>query len=87
MPPDELIPMVMGVTVMLIPIIAILTAHQRKMTELMRGGSQTGDPALRSEIAALRAEIAALRQDVHAQALALDGARRLPTQEDLSARG
>lgn len=44
-----------------IPIIAIWTAHQRKLAEIKASGVQSVDNALRNEVEALRAEVAALR--------------------------
>lgn len=76
MPPDELIPMVLGAMTLLIPIVALLTAHQRKMTELMAKSGRHVDAGLQAEVAALKAEVASLRGELHRQALAMDDMRR-----------
>ena len=45
-----------------IPIIAILTAHQRKMTELIhRNNPQTVDPIVQQQLANMQAQIADMR--------------------------
>jgi len=53
-----------------IPIIAILTNHQRKMAELIHSGQNK--EASNTEIAALRHDIAELRALVHQQSIAID---------------
>ena len=60
--------MLVPVTALMIPIVAILTAHQRRMAEIIHSnhGAQPG------EIEALRHEIHELKQIVHQQAIALD---------------
>jgi Mg2+ and Co2+ transporter CorA len=55
---------------LLIPVIAILTTHQRKMAELIHGGTQNRQSS--QEILALRHEIAELRSLVHQQSIAVD---------------
>ncbi|MBX3111386.1 MAG: hypothetical protein KF857_05190 [Fimbriimonadaceae bacterium] len=59
-----------------IPIIAILTAHQRKMAQIIHerhnGQQQAVDPRLMAELASLRAEIGRLRDVVNQQVLAHD---------------
>lgn len=50
-----------------IPIVAILTAHQRKMAQLIHG---TQGP--REEVEALRREVTELRNLVYQQAIKLD---------------
>jgi len=73
------------VVALMIPIVAILTGHQRRMAELIHGGAQ--NQAAAGEIAALRGEIAELRQLVHQQALAMDSITDLArSQTDLGAR-
>jgi hypothetical protein len=57
------------ILIFMIPIIAILTAHQRKMAEIYAQQAQTHhDP----EIAALRHEMQELKALIHQQAIALD---------------
>ena len=70
----EVIPVI---CVFSIPIIAILTAHQRKMTELIHGSQkQQADMApLMHEIQSLRQEVSDLRQKQNEQLIALDDLR------------
>ena len=57
--------------VVVLPIVAILTQHQRKMAEILHSRQQQeGNP----EIAALRHEIRELKELIHQQAIALDTA-------------
>lgn len=57
------------ILVFMIPIIAILTAHQRKMAEIYaQQGLRQHDP----EIAALRQEVHELKTLIHQQAIAMD---------------
>lgn len=53
-----------------IPIVAILTAHQRKMAEIIHQNRQPS-----GEIDALRHEIRELRSLVHQQSISLDDIR------------
>lgn len=57
-----------------IPIVAILTGHQRKMAELYhnKNGNQQTDQSLIHEIRMLREEVARLNEKVNDQSLALD---------------
>lgn len=80
----EFIPMVtivcaVGIPLM-IPIVAILTSHQRKMAELYRQGS--GNPVVDQQtgirLAQLESEVARLRELVHEQTIAIDSMRSLP---------
>ncbi|MEA2554296.1 MAG: hypothetical protein QOJ65_2472 [Fimbriimonadaceae bacterium] len=54
-----------------IPIVAILSAHQRKMAEIIHRNNQNG-PA---EIDSLRQEIRELRTIIHQQTIAMDDIR------------
>lgn len=74
--PDEWMPFVMGMFVFLIPIVAILTAHQRKMAEILHRNRESS--AANPEIAALRAEVARLASAVHQQTIMLDNLSRHP---------
>jgi len=56
---------------LMIPIVAILTAHQRKMAEIVHGRTNEGG-SQEAEITALRSEVAQLKQLMHQQAIALD---------------
>ncbi len=61
---------VMGIGVavlaMMIPIVAILTHHQQKMTSIINGSQ------FRNEVESLRAEVQQLRDLVHHQAIQID---------------
>lgn len=78
MPADivETIAIGIPILVLMIPIVAILTSHQRKMAEIIHGRSgQTppqGMPTSNPEIAALRAEVYELKQMVQSQLIAMD---------------
>jgi hypothetical protein len=58
-----------------IPIIAILTHHQRKMAELIHRSHAEANPALMDEVGRLRDEVRRLREELHATTIALDDAR------------
>jgi hypothetical protein len=74
------------ITCLMIPIVAILTAHQRKMAEIIHQKASTQP----GEIEALRREIYELKQLVHQQAIAMDSllVRQTPppTSPDISQR-
>lgn len=63
-----------------IPIIAILTAHQRKMAEMIHGNQNQNNNhivgAMMNEIAELRREVAMLRDQVNRSAIETDGLRQ-----------
>jgi hypothetical protein len=65
-------------TVLMIPIVAILSHHQQKMAQILNRNS--GD---HGEITALRGEIAELKSLVQSQAIALDNLAT--TQRSLNA--
>lgn len=70
--------------VLSIPIVAILTKHQRKMAELVH---QNAQPIANAETQMLRQEIQELKSLVHQQAIALDNlARPIPTAERIQER-
>ena len=69
MNPNDVAPAIMGGLVMLIPIIAILTAHQRKMAEILHRQPQIPVQPQQDQ---LQQEIRELKQLVHQQAIALD---------------
>lgn len=72
---DEVGPVIAAVLLLMIPIIAILTAHQRKMAEIIhRNQAQSGQ--LDETAAALRAELARLTQAVHQNTIAIDNLTR-----------
>ena len=69
----NILPFAIPIIIFLIPIIAILTHHQRKMAELMHGSRVNGTGA---EIDALRREVQELKEIVHQQTLAIDNISR-----------
>ncbi|MBX7131852.1 MAG: hypothetical protein K1X67_04145 [Fimbriimonadaceae bacterium] len=64
------------IVMLMIPIVAILTHHQRKMAEIIHGrngqNAPQGAPVSNPEIAALRAEVYELKQMVQSQLIAMD---------------
>jgi ABC-type phosphate transport system auxiliary subunit len=76
--------------VMMIPIVAILTSHQRKMAELMhdkhRDAQQANTSGLQEEVTRLRYEIDAMRQTVQQQTIELDNMRALQASQAQPAR-
>ncbi|HEY0866217.1 MAG TPA: hypothetical protein VGE01_02495 [Fimbriimonas sp.] len=65
----DIFPFLIPLVIFMIPIVAILTTHQRKMAELMhRNPSQQYNP----EIAALRQEVMELKQLIYQQSIAMD---------------
>jgi hypothetical protein len=73
---DDIAPLIASVLVFMIPIIAILTAHQRKMAEIIHRSEPS--PAQSDEMAALRAEISRLTQALHQNTIAIDAMARNP---------
>lgn len=68
---EDLLGVLIGLVALLIPIVAILTRHQQRMAELLRGSQ----PQLQNDqVEQLRREISDLRQVVHQQTIALDSA-------------
>lgn len=70
------------VTALMIPMVGILTYHQRKMAEIVHRAGAT--PAVLDEIRALRMEIKEMKQLVHSQAICVDSALnalRIPSEE------
>lgn len=73
----NILPVVLALAVMFgIPVVAILTHHQRKMAELIHGRHNASEDqrvaALLSELQQMRAEMGVLRDRVNAQAIASD---------------
>ena len=59
---EVMLPMMAILVVFGIPIIAILTAHQRKMAEIIhRNHSQQADPMVQQQLASMQSQIADLR--------------------------
>lgn len=67
---DEIAPMIASVLLFMIPIIAILTAHQRKMAEIIHRGQSHGTGP--NELDSLRMEISRLTQAIHQNTIAVD---------------
>jgi hypothetical protein len=84
---DELAPVIVSVMLMMIPIVALLTSHQRKMAKIMRESDGVQDPRLAMENEYLRREMAELKALMHQQAIAIDNlAPRLAAPMDVSQR-
>ena len=69
----EILAISIPIIMFMIPIVAILTHHQRKMAEIIH--RQAGNDAsgnMRAEIGSLREEMRELRQLVNQQVIALD---------------
>lgn len=75
--PDEFIAVVAIVMVFGIPIVAILTHHQRKMAELIHRNHAEVNPIVVEEVNRLREEVSQLRSQLNETTIALDDARRL----------
>ena len=73
---DSLPEMFAVIAVFSIPIVAILSNHQRKMAQLIneRHQQQAVNPQIAAELGQLRAEVARLRDVVNQQVLASDRA-------------
>lgn len=65
--PEEVIPLFIPIIIFMIPIVAILTKHQQRMTELLHGSSGN-----RQDVETLRKEIQELKALVHQQTIQLD---------------
>ena len=70
--PEDVFPFLIGALVFMIPIIAILTQHQRKMALIMRGQDEEGRPIKTNSIDKLEQDMRELRQLVAQQAITLD---------------
>jgi prephenate dehydrogenase len=68
MPSAGTLALLIPILIFLLPIVAVLTQHQRKMAEIIHAnkGANTGD------LDALREEVARLRELVEQQTIALD---------------
>ena len=75
--PDEFIAVVAIVMVFGIPIVAILTHHQRKRAELIHRNHAEVNPIVVEEVNRLREEVSQLRSQLNETTIALDEARRL----------
>ena len=70
------------IIIFMIPIVGILTAHQRKMAEIIHARQQIAP----DEIAALRQEMAELKELMHQQAIAMDNLLSKADRGELSSR-
>ena len=79
---EGIVPMMAVMMIFGIPIVAILTSHQRKMTELIHQRHNAlpdqMQQALLSEVQSLRAEVIQLRDQVNRQAIAQDQSNPIP---------
>jgi uncharacterized protein YoxC len=73
----EMIGLAAVVLLLGIPIVAILTHHQRKMAELIHAKHNEINPVVIDEVERLRAEVQRLRTELHETTIALDDVRRL----------
>ncbi|MBX3096517.1 MAG: hypothetical protein KF812_06620 [Fimbriimonadaceae bacterium] len=69
---DNVLPIISVVLVFGIPIIAILTAHQRKMAELIHQRNSGVDQNLANELLAMRREMSEMRDRLNALTVASD---------------
>lgn len=84
---EALVPMIALIMIFGIPIIAILTSHQRKMAELMRGNqSNDQNVNLARELQMMREEVRSLKDQVNRQALALDDRGVQPLSPDIDSQ-
>lgn len=67
MGPEELFSFGLGGILLMIPIVAILTAHQRKMAEIIHGAQRPADTEVRQEVDELRRLV--VRQSMEIDAL------------------
>lgn len=74
---EEFIPIVAIVMIFGIPMVAILTHHQRKMAELIHRNHAEVNPMVMDEVNRLRDEVRRLREELHETTIALDDARRV----------
>jgi len=81
--PFYMFPLMIPIIALTIPIVAILTGHQRRMAEIMYrngGPGSAGDQRLLYELECLRRELADVRGLLNQQAIAIDNlAPRLPS--------
>ena len=75
MNPEVIASILVPLTVLLIPVIAILTRHQQKMAELIHGNPQNRLPMVQNDDSQLSEDVRQLRELMHQQAIALDNLR------------
>lgn len=78
------IPIVAIVLMFGIPIVAILTAHQRRMAELMHQRRGDNEANLAQELLAMRREMSDLRDRINALTLASDARSALSASTSVS---
>jgi hypothetical protein len=66
----ENLALLIPILIFIIPILAILTAHQRKMAEIIHNGQ--AQQSYNPEVGLLRQDLSELKALVHQQAIALD---------------
>lgn len=65
----DIAPIVATISIMLVPIVWILTSHQRKMAMIIHGSQQNQQPQQND---ALASEVRELKQIVYQQSIAID---------------
>jgi hypothetical protein len=77
MPGAEQLAVLIPIIIFMIPIVAILTAHQRKMAEIVHGSNsnQNTNPQALAETTQMREEMRQLREMMNQQTLAIDNLR------------
>ena len=84
---EDLAPMIVAVMLMMIPIVAILTSHQRKMAKIMREDDRAMNPRAAHEADSVKRELAELKALMHQQAIAIDNlATRVNAPAEISQR-
>ena len=85
---SEILPFVLGGIALFIPIVYLLTHHQRKMAELVRGDKkQEALPEVIDELRQMRAELQQLRTEQHETAIAVDELRTSVSDSRQSSAG
>ncbi len=75
---EDMMALVIPIIIFMIPIVAILTAHQRKMTEILHT-RKGNDQQAGTDIAALQHEMRELKQLMYQQAIAIDNLTHVRT--------
>jgi hypothetical protein len=70
--PAEILAIFIPITALMIPIVAILTTHQRRMAELYHSRNPQMDQHAAMQMEAMRREMAELKTLIHQQAIAID---------------
>ena len=81
---DDVAPFILGALVFMIPIVAILTNHQRKMAELLHGQNRGQQPMTQATDPMLLNELARMRELIAQQSIAIDTLAK--SQKDLEQR-